>query len=72
MRLFACYEEILKEKKRSLARHIARFNQVTFRDSVLLDMEDDSADNRPTVEWEVFSPYIFVCHAVLFVNFSFP
>lgn len=58
----------MKGKKRSLAHHTSLLDSVKLslgtRASlpVLLDVGDDNSDDRPTV----------VCHAVLFVNFSFP
>jgi len=70
--------EDLKEKKRSLALHISLLDSFKLSlgprasPSVLLDVGDDNSDDRPTIEWEVFSSYIFVCHSALFVNFSFP
>jgi hypothetical protein len=66
MRFLYCYEEILKEKKRSLARHISLLDSVelSLGTRASLDMGGDNSDDRPTVEWEMLSSYIFVCHAV--------
>ena len=54
---------------------IARFLQVIIRDRaslpVLLGVGDGDLDDRPTIEGEVHSSYIFVCYVVLFVSFSF-
>lgn len=75
MRFLSCCEEILKEKKRSLALHTSLLDSLKLSlgtratSPVLLDVGDDNSDNRPAVEWEVLSPYILICHAVLFVNF---
>jgi len=61
-----------------LARHSSLLDSVKLSlrthasPPVMLDVGDDNSDDLPTVEWEVLFPYIFVCHAVLFVNFSFP
>jgi len=73
MRFLSCYEEILKEKMRYLARHNSLLDSIklSLGTRASLDVGDDNSNDRPTVEWEVLSPYIFVCHAVLFVNFSF-
>ena len=78
MRFLSCCEKILKEKKRSLALHISLFDSFKLSlgtresPSVSMDVGDDNSVDRHTVEWEVLSSYIFICHSVLFVNFSFP
>jgi hypothetical protein len=64
-------------EKRPLARRTSLLDSVKLplgtraSPPVLLDFGDDNSDDRPTGEWKVLSPYIFVCHAVLFVNLTF-
>jgi len=78
VRFLSCCENILKEKKRSLAIHFSLLDSFKLSlgtrasPCVLLDVGDDNSDDRPTIEWEVLFCYIFVCHSVVFVNLSFP
>jgi lipopolysaccharide biosynthesis regulator YciM len=75
MMMLACYEEIVKEKERSLSHQTSALD--SFKSSsgthaslpVLLDIGNDS-DDPPTVREEVSPPSIVICLSVhTFVNF---
>ena len=57
----------------SLAPHTSLLDSVKLSSGTRASLDvGDKSDDRLTVEWEVLSLYIFVCHAVLVVNLSCP
>jgi hypothetical protein len=78
MRMLACYEEVLKEKKRSLSRQSSvldffkSHSETHASPLVLLDIRGDDPNDPCTVKEEVPPPHVVICFSdfIFLVNCS--